>query len=120
MSKYFVVPKEGVGPGGDIVFRKHGGPYPGWYNLFVGGVQLGLVIDSGRGLWEAQSYGPHPNEWFGEINGMDGFGTRYAAAQFIIKHHGYWLHNERDRKADRERWAVRLAEIVSGKAAQGE
>lgn len=106
MSKHFVLATEGVGPGGDIFFRHH--PSDNWYSLFVGDVKFGLVIKcSITGTWMGISYAEE-SEFFG-VRSLDGFATRMGAATFIIKHHGYWLRDERELKKDLEKWSVKYA-----------
>jgi hypothetical protein len=93
MSRFFVLPTEEVGPGGDIVFRRHPG-MDGWYLVEVGGQRLGTVGQHRRGHWWGQSNAKE-SEFFG-VKGMEGFATRYDAATFVIKTHGYWMRNERE------------------------
>ena len=111
MSKYYVMPQAGVGPGGEIVFRPHASQLGGW-NLFVGGRHLGMVTPVAASLWHGVSYGEIPTEWFGEANNMGGFGTRFAAGQFVIQQHGYWPRNVRQRTVDRDKWSTELARLV--------
>jgi hypothetical protein len=94
MSRFFVLPEDGVGPGGQIYFRKHKGN-DRWYNLFLDDYKAGMITkDPVWNNWNAISY-CEDSEWF-RVRSLDGFSRRMAAAEFIIKHHGYWLHNERE------------------------
>lgn len=94
MGKSFVLAEPGVGPGGDIIFRKHKGA-DGWYNVFLDDVKIGIIMkDPCWGNWNALSH-CEESKWFA-VRTMDGFSTRMGAATFIIKHHGYWLSNERE------------------------
>lgn len=102
MSRYFVLPYEPVGPGGDIFFRRPSKDWPeGWYLLYVGEAKLGQVMKGTRGHWIGLSFNDY-SEFFG-VRQMEGFATRWDASTFIIKHHGYWMQNERRMKADHER-----------------
>lgn len=94
MSRFFVLAEDGVGPGGQIYFRKHKGS-DRWYNLFLDEYKAGMIMkDPTWGNWNALSY-CDDSQWFA-VRSMDGFSRRMAAAEFIIKHHGYWLRQERD------------------------
>ena len=94
MSKFFVQSEEGIGPGGQIYFRRHRGGER-WYNVFLGDTKIGMIMkDPIFDCWNALSNCDDSN-WFAGRS-MDGFATRMAAATFIIKHHGYWLRSERD------------------------
>lgn len=94
MSRFFVLAEDGIGPGGQIYFRKHRGN-DRWYNLFLDDYLAGMVMkDPIFDSWNALSY-CNDSQWFAGRS-MDGFATRRAAADFIIKHHGYWLRQERD------------------------
>lgn len=55
----------------------------GPYSFCIGDTPLGQVFKMGKHEWTAISNKPHP------FNGVDGFGTRYAAAKYILKLHGY-------------------------------
>lgn len=92
MSRYFVLPEENIGPGGDIIFRKHGYGYL----VCVGEARLGMVTQLPSG-WSGLSYAP-ASRWF-SIRSLDGFASRLTAAQFVIKHHGYWMRSERESRA---------------------
>lgn len=92
MSRYFVLPEEGIGPGGGITFIPHGYSY----KLMVGGVYFGLVSNLG-GTWDGMS-AAETSEFFG-VRQLDGFATRLKAAAFVIKHHGYWMRDEREYRA---------------------
>ncbi|UUG69401.1 hypothetical protein SEA_SHAM_66 [Streptomyces phage Sham] len=101
MSRFFVLPEEGVGPGGQIYFRKHKGNSR-WYNLFLDDYKAGIIMkDPVWNNWNATSY-CDDSEWF-VVRSLDGFSRRMAAAEFIIKHHGYWLHNERENLESQKR-----------------
>lgn len=96
MSKFFVLAEEGIGPGGDIFFRKAHAEYS-WYSVFLDDVKIGQVMETGVGSrirWSGLSFA-RESQWFA-IRSMDGFADRMSAATFIIKHHGYWMTNERD------------------------
>lgn len=94
MSRFFVLAEEGVGPGGQIYFRKHRGNKD-WYNVFLDDVKIGMIAkDPVWKNWNALSY-CDDSKWFA-IRRMDGFSRRMAAAEFIIKHWGYWLNDERE------------------------
>lgn len=111
MSRYAVLPEDGVGPGGVIVFRR--GRIERTWALHVGSELFGMIFQWPGGDWEGQSTGPHPrNDFFGEINRLRGFATRFDAATFIIKHHGYWLREEREQRATRLRFEARIAELT--------
>jgi hypothetical protein len=86
MSRYFVLPEDGIGPGGDITFRKGYGEQV--YSVWVGETFAGQVCK--LRAWAAVSWNKHPSEFF-KVNNMQGFATRLDAATFIIKHHGYWM-----------------------------
>lgn len=88
MSRWFVQPEEGIGPGGDIVFSKHA---TGW-KVMVGDTYFGMVFHLGRS-WSAVS-DKDESEFF-LLRSMDGFATRLTAASFVIRHHGYWMRDER-------------------------
>jgi hypothetical protein len=101
MSRHFVLAEDGVGPGGQIYFRRHPGS-DSWYTLYLDDYKAGIIMkDSCWGNWNAVSYFDD-SEWF-RVRSMDGFSRRMAAAEFIIKHHGYWLRNERDDEKSNER-----------------
>lgn len=94
VSRFFVLAEEGVGPGGQIYFRRHKGS-DRWYNLYLDDYRAGMVMkDPVWNNWNALSH-CDDSKWFA-VRSMDGFSRRMAAAEFIIKHHGYWLNNERD------------------------
>jgi hypothetical protein len=94
MSKFFVLAEEGVGPGGQIYFRKHKGS-DRWYNLYLDEYKAGMIMkDPVWNNWNALSYCDN-SRWFA-VRSMDGFSRRMAAAEFIIKHWGYWLSDERE------------------------
>jgi hypothetical protein len=93
VSRYFVLPETGIGPGGDIVFRKHNDIS---YLVYVGDQMLGQVSKLRYSGWWGTSYNRKRSEFF-NIRQMEGFATRFHAASFIIKHHGYWMHDERFR-----------------------
>jgi hypothetical protein len=90
MSRFFILPENGIGPGGDIIFRKGG---IGWL-LYADGTLLGQLSQRNR-KWTGISHA-HSSEFF-KVRMMDGFATRMDAATFIIMHHGYWMQNERTR-----------------------
>lgn len=98
MSRYFVLPEEGVGPGGDITFRRHSPA--GCYRLFVGEAFFGLTSYLGR-TWHAVSWA-EASEFF-SVRDLEGFATRFDAARFVIKHHGYWMRNERESRSIQDR-----------------
>lgn len=98
MSRYFVLPEEGIGPGGDITFRRH--QPRSCYRLFVGDKLFGVVSWTGR-TWHGMSTAAE-SEFF-SIRAMDGFATRLDAAGFVINHHGYWMRNEREARSIYER-----------------
>ncbi|AXG66186.1 hypothetical protein SEA_ANNADREAMY_66 [Streptomyces phage Annadreamy] len=94
MSRFFVLPEDGIGPGGQIYFRKHKGN-DRWYNLFLDDKKVGMIMkDPVWNNWNAISY-CDDSRWFA-VRTMDGFSRRMAAAEFIIKHWGYWLSDERE------------------------
>lgn len=95
MSKYFVQPEDGIGPGGDVVFRKHGA-YPDWYHLCLNETKIGQVMRGRDKNWIGLSNSSN-SEFFG-IRMIEGFANRMAAATFVIKHHGYWMQDERERR----------------------
>jgi hypothetical protein len=95
MSRYFVLPEEGVGPGGDIIFRSL--RTPGVYALYAGEAMFGTVHKIGS-KWAGVSWKEH-SEFFGNVRKIDGFATRLDAATFVIKHHGYWMQDERESRA---------------------
>lgn len=98
VSRFFVLPEDGVGPGGQIYFRKHRGNSD-WYNVFLDDYKAGMIMkDPVWKNWNAISY-REDSKWF-LVRSMDGFSRRMAAAEFIIKHHGYWLTIERERLRD--------------------
>jgi hypothetical protein len=94
MSRYFVLPEEGIGPGGDITFRRYPAMH-GW-KLFVGDTFFGIVSNL-NGTWTGTSWAQE-SEFF-SVRQLDGFATRLKAAAFVIKHHGYWMWDERERLA---------------------
>lgn len=98
MSRFFVQAENGVGPGGDIIFRKSKGNSR-WYYLYLNDTKIGTVMKSARGSdsWTGVS-NARQSEWFA-IRKMEGFATRMSAATFIINHHGYWLRDERESEA---------------------
>jgi hypothetical protein len=112
MSKYFVLPTEGVGPGGDIVWRKRKKLSPDdrpWYYLYVGDVLLGEVAQGGEGSadsWWGCSRA-RGSEFFG-IRAMCGFARRWDASKFVIQHHGYWMQNVRESRKYHEEALERL------------
>jgi hypothetical protein len=96
MSKYFVIAEDGVGPGGDIYFRKDAGN-DRWYSLYLDKVKIGLIMDSsfrGGRSWTGLSLAKD-SKWF-NVRMIEGFATRMAAATFVINHHGYWMQKEED------------------------
>lgn len=96
MSKYFVLREEGIGPGGQIVFRRAHQEYS-WYNVFLDDVKIGQIMETGvrsRRRWTAISFAKE-SKWFA-VRSMEGFADRMCAATFIIKHHGYWMSDERE------------------------
>lgn len=97
MSRYFVQPESGIGPGGDIVFRRHP-VYERWYLLWVGDKVFGQIMRDRRERWSGLSQADD-SEFFG-IRMMEGFADRMAAATFVIKHHGYWMQDERRRSQE--------------------
>ncbi len=109
MSKYFVRAEDGIGPGGDIIFRAAGG-HEGWYNLFLDDKKLGQVIKGRDNNWIGLSNAAQ-SEFFG-IRMIEGFANRMAAATFVIKHHGYWMQNERE-ESDSLRPRVEVRGIVT-------
>ena len=112
MGRYLVQPDPEVGPGGDVVFRKHPATSPahdGAWVLYVGEKVFGTIVpqfvhSDTPSSWTAISNGKG-NELVA-LNMMDGFASRWHAAVYIIKHHGYWLAEER---AARRRTAEALA-----------
>jgi hypothetical protein len=101
MSRYFVLPEEGIGEGGDIYFRHW---QPNFYRLFVGEKDMGFVVKTHIG-WNAFS-----SNISGDIlNSMDGFRTRLQAGFFIIKHHGYWLREKREMRDNQYEWGIKAA-----------
>jgi hypothetical protein len=100
MSRFFVLPEDGIGSGGDIVFKRH---VLNAYTLWVGNIMLGQVwkLRTWTGISHAET-----SEFF-NVHYMEGFATRMDAAGFVIKHHGYWMRDERGRR----RW---LAEVEEG------
>lgn len=106
MSRYFVLPEDGIGPGGYIVFRKR---QDGMYTLYVGDKFFGTVHNL-KWHWAAVSWNEQPSEFF-NVNDLDGFATRLHAAQFIIKHHGYWMRDERERKKVEEDLRVSIFRV---------
>lgn len=98
MSRYFVQAEDGIGPGGDIFFRRFPG-VPEWYRLYVGDAYLGQVMKGRVGRsWTALSHDSNSGDLMGEVRSLEGFATRWHAAGFIIRRHGYWLRNEREQK----------------------
>lgn len=97
MSRYSVYPEEGIGPGGEIVFRKHPNVVKNWYDLYVGDVHLGVAILFMR-YWTGISYNSKPSEFF-NVHSMQGFASRSFAGDFIIRHHGYWMRQEREMRS---------------------
>ena len=95
MSKYFVLAEDDIGPGGDIIFRAAVGG-EGWYNLFLDTKRLGQVIKGHDNNWIGLSHA-NSSEFFG-VRMIEGFANRMAAATFVIKHHGYWMRNEREER----------------------
>lgn len=96
MSRFFVLATEGVGPGGDIYFRKNKGNNR-WYDLYLDKVKIGQVMDTsyrGGRSWTGLSFA-RDSKWF-NVRMMEGFATRMDAATFVIKHNGYWMRNEMD------------------------
>lgn len=93
MSKCFVLAESGIGPGGQIYFRKHKGNNE-WYRLFLDNEEIGVVMKDCFGHWSALS-NARQSYWF-KTRMIEGFATRMTAATFIIKHHGYWMRQERD------------------------
>ena len=95
MSRYFVLPEEGIGPGGDIIFRHHS--LANSYRLFVGEQFFGLTFINMGHSWSSVSWA-ESSEFFG-VDALEGFATRLDAATFVIKHHGYWMNAEREARA---------------------
>lgn len=89
-----MLPEDGIGPGGDITFRGHSPR--GSYRLFVGDKLFGVVSYLGR-TWHGVSLAA-ASEFFG-VRQLEGFATRLDAAGFVIRHHGYWMRNERKSRA---------------------
>jgi len=113
MSRFFVLREEGVGPGGDIIFRKCHPEYQ-WYYVCLDDVKIGQAMLDTMNRWTAISFAEH-SEWF-NVNSMEGFATRYDAARFVIKHNGYWMHQEKDMKASHERAEKFLRKIMMEKS----
>ncbi len=115
MSKYFVLAEKEVGPGGQVYFRKDKSPY-NWYNLYLDKVKIGQVMDTGYGRrrWSGLS-NAEESEFF-KTRMLDGFATRWDAAVFVFKHHGYWMHAERDHARDMVRFEKRSNEMKMNKA----
>jgi hypothetical protein len=100
MSRYFVQSEDGIGPGGDIIFRKAHTKYA-WYDVYLDDVKIGKVMETGarsRRRWTGLSYAKE-SIWF-VPRSMEGFADRMSAATFIIKHHGYWMLEEREHIKD--------------------
>lgn len=113
MSRYFVLPEEGVGPGGDIFFRRHSIGLPGWYRLHLDDVSLGLVH---KGLAPWQGWVACSENFDAARRVVEGFTSRWYVGRYVIQHHGCWLHNEKEQ--DRMHLQLRKAieEAESGPA----
>ncbi|QNN99173.1 hypothetical protein SEA_FAUST_70 [Streptomyces phage Faust] len=107
MSRFFVQREDGIGPGGDIIFRK-GHPEYKWYRVFVDDKCFGIIMKDvhSRARWSAVSYAEE-SDWFA-TRSMEGFATRLDAATFIIKHHGYWMRDEHRHQRDMARFEHRM------------
>lgn len=94
VSKYFVQSENGIGPGGQVYFRKGHLEY-NWYDVYLDDIKIGKVMSAvgNRVRWTGLSYAKD-SEFF-KIRTMEGFATRWDAATFIFKHHGYWMRDER-------------------------
>lgn len=115
MGRYLVQPDPEVGPGGDVVFRKHPATSPahdGAWVLYVGEKVFGTILPM---YGHTRTFTSAPRSWTAISNGkgnelialrmMDGFASRWHAAVYIIKHHGYWLAEERKSRRDTA-WAI--------------
>jgi len=100
MSRHFVLPEAGIGPGGDIIFRKCHPEYQ-WYSVCLGNEKIGQAMLDTRDRWIGLS-NAEESEWF-NVRMLSGFATRYDAATFVIKHNGYWMRNEREMEESKER-----------------
>jgi len=101
MSKYFVLGEDGIGPGGQIYFRKCHPEYK-WYDIYLDDIKIGKVMEHRirtRVSWAGLSIA-EDSEWF-KTRQLDGFATRLDAATFVIKHHGYWMQRERESEDNR-------------------
>jgi hypothetical protein len=100
VSRFFVQAEKGVGPGGDIIFRRAHKEYS-WYHVYLDDEKIGMVMENGarsRIRWTGLSYAKD-SIWF-VPRSMEGFADRMSAATFIIKHHGYWMRDERSHIKD--------------------
>ena len=99
MGKYFVLPEDGVGPGGDIIFRRYGANHPNWYRVCVGDESLGMVHKGHAPFlgWIASSH-----NFNARIRCVEGFRSRMHAATYLIKHRGYWLRDEKEQDKTRQ------------------
>jgi len=116
MSKYFVQAEDGVGPGGDVIFR-NGHPEYNWYDVYLDDTKIGKVMETGHGSrrrWTGLSYA-QDSEFF-KTRMLEGFATRWDAAVFVFKHHGYWMHTERRHIEDGVRFEKRFAQNRMKKA----